>query len=151
MVYVDPKNLGYQPFFDKWMKKYIEKKDKFEILCETFQELFQKYIPPLINLIFDGIFEEEIIKPLEQILHRTNLNMIQQLTKLIDSMIIDEDKCQDANLLEYMFIFCIIWSLGACLQQSARVKFEELLRKVSGRHLPNISLYDSFYDFNGNT
>ena len=66
-------------------------------------------------------------------------------------MIIDEDKCQDANLLEYMFIFCIIWSLGACLQQSARVKFEELLRKVSGRHLPNISLYDSFYDFNGNT
>jgi hypothetical protein len=31
------------------MKKYIEKKDKFEILCET----------------FDGIFEEEIIKPLD--------------------------------------------------------------------------------------
>ena len=35
MVYVDPKNLKYQPYFDRWIKKYIEKKDKYEILCET--------------------------------------------------------------------------------------------------------------------
>ena len=35
------------------------------MLCETLQEIFPKYVPPLINLIFDGIFEEEIIKPLE--------------------------------------------------------------------------------------
>ena len=76
MVYVDPKNLKYQPYFDKWIKKYIEKKDKYEILCETLQEIFQKYIPPLINLIFEGIYEEEIIKPLEQSLGRTNLNMV---------------------------------------------------------------------------
>jgi dynein heavy chain len=151
MVYVDPKNLGYQPFFDKWMKKYIEKKDKFEILCETFNELFQKYIPPLINLIFDGVFEEEIGKPLEQILNRTNLNMVQQLTKLIDSMIVDEEKCQDANLLEYMFIFCMLWSIGSTLQPESRLKFEDLLRKLSGRHLPNTSLFDSFFDFNGST
>jgi len=40
MVYVDPKNLKYQPFFDKWIKKYIEKKDKFEIFCETLAEIF---------------------------------------------------------------------------------------------------------------
>ena len=77
--------------------------------------------------------------------------MVTQLTKLIDSMILEEEKCQDANLVEYMFIICIIWSLGSCLHPSSRLKFEELLRKVSGRHLPNISLYDNFYDFNGST
>ena len=62
-------------------------------MCETLYEIFEKYIPPLINLIFEGIYEEEIIKPLEQSLNRTNLNMVQQLCKLIDSMIVDEEKC----------------------------------------------------------
>jgi dynein heavy chain len=106
-------------------------------------------VPPLINLIFEGIYEEEIIKPLEQSLNRTNLNMVQQLCKLIDSMIIDEEKCQDANLIEYMFIFCLIWSVGCCLSAQSRVKFEMMLKALSGRHLPNNSLYDSFFDFNG--
>jgi len=64
-------------------------------------------------------------------------------------MIIDEEKCQDNNLIEYMFIFCLIWSLGSCLNASSRVKFEELLKKLSGRHLPAYSLYDGYFDFNG--
>ena len=34
------------------------------------------------------------------------------------------------------------WALGSCLHPNSRIKFEELLRKVSGRHLSNISLYD---------
>ena len=73
MVYVDPKNLGYAPFFEKWMTQFNAKKDKYEILIETFNELFQKYfycftlryIPNLITLIFEGgISEEEMGKPL---------------------------------------------------------------------------------------
>jgi len=48
-----------------------------------------------------------------------------------------------------MFIFCLIWSLGSCLSASSRLKFEDLLKRLSGRHLPNNSLYDSFFDFNG--
>jgi dynein heavy chain, axonemal len=35
------------------------------------------------------------------------------------------------------------------LKPSSRPKFEELVRRVSGRHLPPNSLYDLFYDFNG--
>jgi hypothetical protein len=37
MVYADPKNLGYQPFYEKWMKKWTnsKEKEKFEILTET--------------------------------------------------------------------------------------------------------------------
>lgn len=71
------------------------------------------------------------------------------MCRLIDSMIVDEEKCQDSNTLEYLFIFCIIWSIGASLKPADRETFEQILRKVSGRHLPNTSLYESFYDFNG--
>ena len=30
MVYVDPKNLGYAPFFSKWMSKWYKQKEKLE-------------------------------------------------------------------------------------------------------------------------
>lgn len=46
-----------------------------------------------------------------------------------------------------MFIFCLVWSLGSCLKPESRPKFEELIKRVSGRHLPP-SLFDNFYDFN---
>lgn len=41
MVYVDPKNLGFEPFFHKWMiDRWSEKKETYEILIETLNELF---------------------------------------------------------------------------------------------------------------
>ncbi len=42
-----------------------KEKEKFEILIETLLEMFNKYLPPLITFIYDGITEEEVIKPLE--------------------------------------------------------------------------------------
>ena len=45
----------------------------------------------------------------------------------------------------------MLWSIGSTLQPESRLKFEDLLRKLSGRHLPNTSLFDSFFDFNGST
>ncbi len=44
MVYVDPKNLGYEPFFRKWMKdNWIDRKDStYDVLIETLNDLFNK-------------------------------------------------------------------------------------------------------------
>lgn len=40
MVYVDPKNLGYTPYFEKWMGKWHKQKEKFEALITTLEELY---------------------------------------------------------------------------------------------------------------
>jgi len=43
------------------MSKFTgEKKEKYEILVETFQELSTRYIKPLIDYIYEGILEGEI-------------------------------------------------------------------------------------------
>ena len=55
MVYVDPKDIGYEPYYSKWIIKW----NKFEALHEALIELFGKYIHPIINLIFEGIENEE--------------------------------------------------------------------------------------------
>lgn len=66
MVYVDPKDLGDRPYFERWMTKFGgDKKEQNEVLIESFDQFYRTYIPPLINLIYEGIFEEDITKPLE--------------------------------------------------------------------------------------
>jgi dynein heavy chain len=49
MVFVDPKNLGYKPFWHKWCLKR-EKKEEVEVL----KRLFDKYVVLLMDMIIDG-------------------------------------------------------------------------------------------------
>lgn len=142
-------DLGYQPFWDKWMNKWSGQNNKFETLIECLNENFQKYVHPLIKLIYDGEDGEEIGQPLQFELPRTNLNLVEQLTRLLDSMLGDEEPTQDPDKLEFIYIFSLIWSFGACLKQDSRKKFEDVLRKLSGRVFPPTPLFDNYYDQEG--
>jgi dynein heavy chain len=51
MVYVDPKNLGYKPFYQRWL---IGKKMYGDTIQENFRDLFQKYFPVVIDRIYEG-------------------------------------------------------------------------------------------------
>lgn len=73
MVYVDPKDLGYSPYYDKWLTKW----SKFEALHEALVELKEKYVRPLIDFIFEGIEgNDEVTTPLSFIIPRTNFNLV---------------------------------------------------------------------------
>lgn len=93
MVYVDPKNLGYDPYWNKWMKKWSKdnKKEKNELIIEGLTEFYEKYVHSMINLIYDGIDGDEVGAPLDFLLPRTNLNLVNQLTRLLDNIINEED------------------------------------------------------------
>jgi dynein heavy chain len=58
MIYLDPRNLGYQPYFEKWLTKWTCLKDGGVFLIETFNDLFAKYIPPIMTFIFEGIDDD---------------------------------------------------------------------------------------------
>ena len=75
MVYVDPKNLGYRPYWEKWLTNTIPNKgDKEEL-----KKLFDKYVDPLISLILDGIIDGRQGEKLKTIIPITNLNMVSKL------------------------------------------------------------------------
>ena len=74
MVYVDPKNLGYAPFYAKWLKE--KNKMYGETIHDIFKDFFGKYVDPLMARIFDGINGEDIVAPLRFNTPRTNLNMV---------------------------------------------------------------------------
>ena len=147
MVYVDPKNLGYKPYFERWLR---DKEESYsQVMAAGLLEHFVKYIPVLIDRIFDGTAGDEILEPLKFITPRTNLNLVQQLTTIFDSIIPppDANPPQEPEITEKPFIFCLIWSLGGALVAEDREKFSEFVRNTAGLVLPSSSLYDNYFDF----
>jgi len=64
MVFVDAKNLGYAPYFEKWVA--IKKEKYGEIMAESFSELYTKYVFQCIERIFEGNDgTEELLPPLQ--------------------------------------------------------------------------------------
>ena len=71
MVYVDPKNLGYQPYWERWVNTMAEKE-----LMEEFNILFEKYVPKCISFILEGIVDGKQGEKLKTIIPLSNLNMV---------------------------------------------------------------------------
>lgn len=148
MVYVDPKNLGYKPYYDRWVR---DKEEKYsEVMGESLNELFLKYMPACIDRIFEGTSGEDILEPFRFITPRTNLNLVQQFTTIFDSLIPPPDANpappQEQDQIEKFYIFCLTWSLGGALVSEDRDKFSEFLRVTSQLLLPTSSLYDNYYE-----
>ena len=114
---------------------------------DSLKELFLKYIPPIMDRIFEGLAGEELVEPLQFITPRTNLNLVQQLCTLIDTILTEpeDNPPQDFVDLEKPYIFCLTWSCGGALIQEDREKFNQFLAQVSQSPVPH-NLYDICYD-----
>ena len=77
MVYVDPKNLGYQPFLDKWINSRNESEKNL------LKKLTEKYVDGAIKLILEGMLGLQQVTPLKMVIDQTGLNMVGLLICLI--------------------------------------------------------------------
>ena len=73
MVYVDPKNLGYNLYWERWVNGLPAEDDRKEL-----RKLFDKYVPQGIAYILEGFKDGKIGEKLKPILPVTNLNMVSQ-------------------------------------------------------------------------
>jgi hypothetical protein len=79
MVYVDSCNLGYQPFVWTWLTARADEEER-----EMLRGLFDKYSKPCVDWILEGVEGSEIVRRPERAIPVTNLNMISQLTTLLE-------------------------------------------------------------------
>ncbi|KAL0219153.1 hypothetical protein P9112_004806 [Eukaryota sp. TZLM1-RC] len=129
MVYVDPKDLRYSPYFEKWVRSREN-----EVQQGIIKEMFKKYVVPLVDLVFEGIcFDGSIQDPWTTILPVTNLNSVVQFCKFMEALLDKEELViDDDRHLESIAIFSLIWSLGAVLDNSSRSEFDSLIKEMSG-------------------
>lgn len=148
MVYVDPRNLGYKPYYDYWLKR---KNDAYgEQMFEAFKELYVKFIPLLMDRVYDGKNGEDLVEPLQFITPRTPLNLIHQLSHMVDSILpaADANPTSEFDDLQKMFLFCLTWSVGGTLISEDRDKFNQFLISIAGGVMVD-NFYENAYDMKG--
>lgn len=133
MVYVDPKNLGFEPYWTRWCLGRERAEQR-----EVFQNLYNKYVPACIARILEGVEDNNtMVERLKMIVPRTNLNMVTQLCFMLDSLLPADREILDAAVLEAIFLCALTWSLGAGLLEADRVVFDKYVKRISA--LPTAS------------
>lgn len=114
---------------------------------DNLKDLFGKYVDPIMARIYDGVNGEELVAPLRFITPRTNLNLITQLCTLIDAMLPEPENepPQDIVELEHLYLFCLIWSCGACIVDEDRPAFNSFITTTS-QQVGIGDFYDKYYD-----
>jgi hypothetical protein len=81
MVYVDSRNLGYKPYIWTWLNSRKDEEEK-----ELLKSLFEKYAAPCVSWVLEGIDGAQLVQRPCQSIPITNLNMMHQLTTLLDAL-----------------------------------------------------------------
>lgn len=168
MVYVDPKNLGYDPYWAKWIKTRTYPPE-----IEAFNKFYEQYVPPVVSYIVLGLIGTQQVTPLKTVIPQTGLNMVTQLCFMIDSTYPqpiednrDPEKEIDECVIESIFLHAVYNSLGASLVGNGRLEFDEFVKKLCAlvncedtnanralmKQLPTAfpTLYDYYLDIQGN-
>ncbi|NWX90356.1 DYH10 protein, partial [Nothoprocta pentlandii] len=124
MVFVDPKNLKYKPYWQKWTQERGNEQERNEL-----NHLFEKYVPCLIDMITEGIVDGRQGERLKTIVPQTDLNMVVQLTMMLEALIVTQ--YDEPDVLECFFLEALYCSLGAALLDTGRIKFDETVKRLS--------------------
>ncbi|KAH8358423.1 hypothetical protein KR093_000053 [Drosophila rubida] len=172
MVYVDPKNLRYAPYWQRWLLTRPEPQR------ELLNDFFEKIITNAIAFILEGLDGTTQGNPLKMVILQTDLNMVTQFCNLYDAMLpnygpsdnknSDEPvlKVYNTDSLECCFLQSVYGSLGACLLEKHQIVFDEYMKRIAGFPLVQDThespasggqfpqgkptLYDYFWDINEN-
>ncbi|KAG8306673.1 Dynein heavy chain 10, axonemal [Homalodisca vitripennis] len=128
MVYVDPKNLGYDPYWQRWLTQLTRPEEDKESLAKY----WETYIPPALDLILEGLMGMQQGAPLRTIIPQTGLNMVTQLCFMLDALLGEELEPINTDELECVFILSLYGSLGAAIVADDRKEFDNLIKKTAG-------------------
>jgi dynein heavy chain len=143
MIWVDPKNVGYRPFFERWLKLRALQEGAAQEAIDRLAELFDQYLPAALDLVLFGIVDGQAGAKLLQMIPITALNCVRQLASCLQAFLPVE--CDNESDVEGAFVYAIVWSVGAGLMEASRKPFDAFLKKL-GAADPGGSLYDYYYD-----
>ncbi|XP_076854099.1 dynein axonemal heavy chain 10 [Brachyhypopomus gauderio] len=123
MVFVDPKNLRYAPYWQTWVNNRPAKEQA------DLSKLFEKYVPRAIDMIVEGVIDGRQGEKQKTIVPQTDLNMVVQLSVMLDALLGADELSSEE--MECFFIEALYCSLGATLLDSGRKTFDDLVKKLS--------------------
>ncbi|KAF7401616.1 hypothetical protein HZH68_007436 [Vespula germanica] len=140
MVYNDYKDLGWRPLVKSWLQSH----EKEAVFVEHMKELFDRFVD--ITLEFKHQKCKELVPVPE-------LNSIQSLCKLLDvlarpktSAEVGNDEEAFSTICKIWFLFCMIWSLCASVDEDGRLKMDNFIRELEGSFPLRDTVYEYYVD-----
>ena len=155
MVYMEPGSIGLQPLIDSWLQtlhdplRLLKPKSTVNIISK----LFDKYLDSSIKFMRRNCPEQ---------VPSVNNNLAQSCMRILDCFfqpyqntdaktILEAEIDDLESMLEPLFIFSVIWSIGCTTTPEGRSKFSDSVRQLMGKdnehRMPNEgTVYDYCYD-----
>ena len=141
MIYLNVEDLGWWPYATSWLKTYEED----EVFVETVREMLTKFM--------EAALEFRRLK-CKQLVETDKLAAVRQFTTLFDAHMADPassgldktDAENYASMLELTFVYCLVWSVGASLDDESRKKFDAFVRENDNRVPSKDTVYEYFVD-----
>ncbi|KAH9093106.1 hypothetical protein Ae201684P_008767 [Aphanomyces euteiches] len=139
MVYMEPASLGFDPLITSWLETLAH--DFSNDTKRQLQWLFDHFVRPSMAFVTANVKEW-----LPQIPN----NLCQSLMRLLDSFfaVLNGEEKKDVRAehvsffsrhIAELFVFCLVWSIGATGNEAGRVKFDAYIREEMLAH-PSIHL-----------
>ncbi|KAF6028263.1 DNAH1 [Bugula neritina] len=130
MVYLEPGNLGLEPFVDCYLKCLPDLiypfKDKFKTLFDQFMEFVRKNTTEIVGTV-DSSLVLSLFKMIDCFLSP-------YVPKEEPIQIPQERLDRIGELIEPWFIFSLLWSVGGTVDNNGRKKFDAFLREKMKEH-----------------
>jgi len=123
MIYVDIDELGWRPIMTQWIKS----KDGAEYR-ELLQKLVEEYVPKVLQVKKTQCSE---------LVPTNETSCVKNLCNLFDALCNNLSKLEDEEeeaFNEYIgkwFVFCLIWSIGATVDEASRKNIDYILRDIN--------------------
>ena len=147
MVFVDSQILQPLHLFTRWAQQYNQDMEEDEKVSDLLLKLFKKYVDRLLQIIFKKtqVGKDQDTKP-QLSIELTPLNLVSQLCKLMDSLMVDHQSSADSTAIESFFVFALAWSFGGCLGARDRIILDQQIKESCSVRVPSTTLFDNFYD-----
>lgn len=150
MVFFDDSNLGWQPYVTSWLsrrKKYEKEVMKFEnpdAVVTLLESLFESFIDRTLKSKAEC---KEIIQTANALTDVRNLcNLFDSIATADNGLDAKDEQDRYLDLLSKFFIFSMIWSIGATVDEEGRKKMDMLFREFEPQFPSRDSVYEYFVD-----
>ncbi|XP_032872211.1 dynein heavy chain 2, axonemal [Amblyraja radiata] len=137
MVYTDYTDLGWKPYVQSWLNK--RPKDEHEQL----QEMFQKSIEKTLH------FKKEHCKELIPIAEHSgvvSLCNLYETMATVENGVNPGDPDNHMHMISMVFVFSLIWSVCASVDEEGRKKMDNFLREMDGSFPSKETVYEYYVD-----
>eukprot|EP00596_Hydrurales_sp_CCMP1899_P002116 CAMPEP_0119053698 /NCGR_PEP_ID=MMETSP1177-20130426/74596_1 /TAXON_ID=2985 /ORGANISM="Ochromonas sp, Strain CCMP1899" /LENGTH=482 /DNA_ID=CAMNT_0007033723 /DNA_START=196 /DNA_END=1641 /DNA_ORIENTATION=- len=147
MIYIDASELGWETYTESWLQlKYPQGVD--DESKDLYRNLFEKWISKALKFKEMNCVEPVAISDYNAVMSLCSLlDGIHKVESLLKKEVLGNDY---ASCVEKIFVFAVIWSVGAAVDEIGRKKFSTNLQDIDAVGPVANTLYDYYVDVSKN-